>query len=238
MVTELLPVEPDSILLVDSDTNCRSQLAAELRELGHRVDEAENASTAVRLVTDHPPDLMILEWTLPDFNGVEFLQFVKRSAQLRALRVLMLSQRPAATDAVRALESGADDFVPKPFDLDELIARIRACLRRPASAGPSGQVRAGDIMADHVSHRVMVGDQPIGLAPREYYLLTFFLSHQDRVYNRRQLLVHVWNRTNNVGERTVDVHIRRLRKILEPFGMANCIQTVRGSGYRFSLKPG
>jgi two-component system, OmpR family, phosphate regulon response regulator PhoB len=230
-------VDPDSILLVDSDAICRSQLAAELRELGHRVSEAENASSAVRLVNDHPPDLMVLEWTLPDFNGVEFLQFVKRSEQLRALRVLMLSQRPAATDAVRALESGADDFVPKPFDLDELVARIRACLRRPASAGPSGQIRAGDILADHASHRVTVGDQPLALAPREYCLLTFLLSHQDRVYNRRQLLVHVWDQDSKVGERTVDVHIRRLRRVLEPFGMADHIQTVRGSGYRFSMKP-
>jgi two-component system phosphate regulon response regulator PhoB len=231
-------VDTDSILLVDSDSVCRSQLAAELRELGHRVSEAENASGAVRLVNDHPPDLMVLEWTLPDFNGVEFLQFVKRSEQLRALRVMMVSRQPAETDAVRALESGADDFVPKPFDLDELVARIRACLRRPASAESSGQVRAGDILADHASHRLTIGGQPVALAPREYCLFTFFVSHQDRVYNRRQLLVHVWNHDRNVGERTVDVHIRRLRKILEPFGMADYIQTVRGSGYRFSLRPG
>lgn len=228
-------MDPASILLVDNDPECRTELARHLRELGHRVGEADSAGQAVREVRDRLPDLMVLESLLPDVHGLEVLQDVRRDERLRPLRVLMTSCAPASRDLVRALESGADDFVGKPWVLEEIAARIGACLRRPASTGAGDVLSAGEIVVDQSSHRVTVSGQPAALAPREYRLMSFLVSNQDRVYSRSQLLIYVWDRDARVGPRTVDVHIRRLRKILEPYGLAHYIQTVRGSGYRFSL---
>lgn len=228
-------MDPASILLVDNDPECRAELARHLRELGHRVGEADSAGQAVREVRDRLPDLMVLESLLPDVHGLEVLQDVRRDERLRPLRVLMTSCAPVSRDLVRALESGADDFVAKPWVLEEVAARIAACLRRPASTGAGDVLSAGEIVVDQSSHRVTVSGQPAALAPREYRLMSFLVSNQDRVYSRSQLLIYVWDRDARVGPRTVDVHIRRLRKILEPYGLAHYIQTVRGSGYRFSL---
>ncbi len=228
-------MDPASILLVDNDAACRAELARHLRELGHRISEAETAGQAVREVRDRLPDLMVLESLLPDVHGLEVLQDVRRNDRLRPLRVLMTSRAPVSRDVVRAFESGADDFVGKPYAIEEITARIGACLRRPASAGASDVLSAGEILVDQSSHRVTVAGRPAALAPREYRLMSFLVSNQDRVYSRSQLLIYVWDRDARVGPRTVDVHIRRLRKILEPYGIAHYIQTVRGSGYRFSL---
>jgi two-component system phosphate regulon response regulator PhoB len=231
-------MDPASILLVDNDPECRAELGRHLRELGHLVGEADSAGQAVREVRDRLPDLMVLESLLPDVHGLEVLQDVRRDERLRPLRVLMTSCAPASRDVVRALESGADDFVGKPWVLEEIVARIGACLRRPASTGAGDVLSAGEIVVDQSSHRVTVSGQPAALAPREYRLMSFLVSNQDRVYSRSQLLIYVWDRDARVGPRTVDVHIRRLRKILEPHGLARYIQTVRGSGYRFSLHDG
>lgn len=231
-------MDPASILLVDNDLECRAELGRHLRELGHRVGEADSAGQAVREVRERLPDLMVLESLLPDVHGLEVLQDVRRDERLRPLRVLMTSCAPASRDVVRALESGADDFVGKPWVLEEIVARIGACLRRPASTGAGDVLSAGEIVVDQSSHRVTVSGQPAALAPREYRLMSFLVSNQDRVYSRSQLLIYVWDRDARVGPRTVDVHIRRLRKILEPHGLARYIQTVRGSGYRFSLHDG
>lgn len=228
-------MDPASILLVDNDAECRGAVARHLRQLGHRVSETDSAGHAVQTVRDSLPDLMVLESLLPDINGVEVLQDVRRNERLRPLRVLMTSRTPNVGDVVKALEYGADDFVVKPFAMEELIARIGACLRRPASAGLSDVLSAGEIVVDQASHRVTVAGKPAALAPREYRLMSFLVANRDRVYTRSQLLLYVWDRDANVGPRTVDVHIRRLRKILEPHGLSHYIQTVRGSGYRFSL---
>lgn len=224
-----------SILVVDSDTQARQQIARELRELGHDVDELDTAGSAIQAVRKTCPDLMVCEFAQPDLSGIELLNDVRSSDDLRKLRVLMTSAAPGSGDVVAALESGADDFVHKPVDLQELAARIGACLNRPANHADAERVSAGGISIDKIGHRVSVDGTFVTLAPREYRLLLFLLTHQDRVFSRKQLLVHVWARDAAVGPRTVDVHIRRLRSVLEPFGYADYLQTVRGTGYRFSL---
>lgn len=224
-----------SILIVDADTGARRHIAHELRELGHDVDELDTAGSAIRAVRESCPDLMVCEFALPDLSGIELLNDVRRSDELRKLRVLMTSSNPGSRDIVTAFESGADDYVGKPVDSRELAARVSACLNRPANHANSERVSAGGIAIDKIGHRVCVDDKYVTLAPREYRLLLFLLSHQDRVFSRRQLLVHVWDRDVSVGPRTVDVHVRRLRSMLEPFGYDRYLQTVRGTGYRFSL---
>lgn len=211
-------------------------MAAELRELGHDVDELDTAGSAIRAVRESCPDLMVCDFALPDLSGIELLADVRRSDDLRKLRVLMTSSNPGSRDIVTAFESGADDYVGKPVDIRELAARVGACLNRPANHSDAERVSAGGIAIDKIGHRVSIDGKYVTLAPREYRLLLFLLSHPDRVFSRKQLLVHVWDRDVSVGPRTVDVHVRRLRSMLEPFGYDNYLQTVRGTGYRFSLE--
>lgn len=224
-----------SILLVDGDAAARGLVARELRGLGHDVSESGDAGGALRAVQLKRPDLMVLEWALPDLAGLELLSDVKRNDVLRPMRVVMTSNRSKPEDVVAALELGADDFIGKPFAMREFVARVGACLRRPAAPCDSDRLQAGGVSIDKAGHRVLVDGRFVSLAPREYRLLLFLLSNQDRVFSRAQLLIHVWDRDAAVGVRTVDVHVRRLRSVLEPFGYDRYLQTVRGSGYRFSL---
>ncbi len=224
-----------SILVVDADTAARARIVAGLRKAGHSVSEAESAASALSAVRTRTPDLMVCDCGLPDLAGIELLSDVRRSDHLQALRVLMTSGGERSDDAVRSLESGADDFVGKPIDLPEFLARVAACLRRPANVARSQSVSVGGITIDDIGQRVAVDGEYLTLAPREYQLLQFLLGNRDRVFSRQQLLVHVWDRDTSVGPRTVDVHIRRLRSVLEPFSYDRYLQTVRGSGYRFSL---
>jgi len=224
-----------SILVVDGDRDARRQIVESLRELGHEVTETDSAGAALRAVQRARPDLMVCDCSLPDLAGVELLSDVRRSGEYRAMRVLMTSGNGRADDAVVALESGADDVVGKPIYMPEFLARVNACLRRPANFAHSDIFSAGGITIDDIGHRVLVDGGSVALAPREYRLLHFLLTNQDRVFSRKQLLVHVWDRDTLVGPRTVDVHVRRLRSLLEPFTYDRYLQTVRGSGYRFSL---
>lgn len=225
-----------SILLVDSDTAARGLMANELRELGHDVTETDDAGSALEFVKRRRPDLMVCDFALPDLAGVELLSDIRSSDELRNVRVLMTSGERDNGDVMTALESGADDYIQKPVEPLELRARVNACLRRPANLTQAAEISAGNIRIDSIGCRVMVDGTYVSLAPREYRLLHFLLSNQDRVFSRNQLLDHVWNREVAVGARTVDVHIRRLRSIFEPFGYDTYLQTVRGSGYRFSLE--
>jgi two-component system phosphate regulon response regulator PhoB len=225
-----------AILVVDDDTKARGEIASALRELGHEVAETRTASAALREARVARPDLMVCDCALPDIAGVELLADIRRSDELRAMRVLMTSNCANADEAVRALDSGADDVVSKPLYMPEFLARVNACLRRPANFAHSDAYTAGGITIDDISHRVLVDGRGVSLAPREYRLLHFLLTNPDRVFSRRQLLVHVWDRDTMVGPRTVDVHVRRLRSLLEPFSYDRYLQTVRGSGYRFSLE--
>ena len=224
-----------SILVVDPDTAARARMVSELRGLGHDVAESGNAGSALAAIRETRPDLMICDRALPDLDGVELLSDVRRSDALKSLRVLMTSSGADSSDVVTALEHGADDVVRKPLDMPEFLARVAACLRRPANLHTSSRIIADGITIDNIGHRVDVDGTYVSLAPREYRLLLFLLTNQDRVFSREQLLVHVWDRDASVGLRTVDVHIRRLRSILEPFEKDRYLQTVRGSGYRFSL---
>ena len=224
-----------SILVVDGDRDARRQIVESLRELGHEVTETDSAGAALRAVQRARPDLMVCDCSLPDLAGVELLSDMRRSGEYRAMRVLMTSRNGRADDAVVALESGADDVVGKPIYMPEFLARVNACLRRPANFAHSDIFSAGGITIDDIGHRVLVDGGNVSLAPREYRLLHFLLTNQDRVFSRKQLLVHVWDRDTLVGPRTVDVHVRRLRSLLEPFTYDRYLQTVRGSGYRFSL---
>ena len=224
-----------SILVVDPDQAIRGRMAHELRELGHDVAESEDAFTALEMVRRKRPDLLLCDFALPDLGGVDLLNDVRSIDELRTMRVMMTSARANPDDIVLALESGADDFIGKPIDIPELRARVGACLRRPANVLLTEGISAGGIRIDNLGQRVAVDDKYVSLAPREYRLLLFLISNQDRVFTRRQLLVHVWDRDAAVGPRTVDVHVRRLRGVLEPFGYDRYLQTVRGSGYRFSV---
>jgi two-component system phosphate regulon response regulator PhoB len=173
---------------------------------------------------------------LPDQSGLELTRAIKRNKDLRDLPVIMLTARAEEHDKVSGLDGGADDYVTKPFSPRELLARIQAVLRRASPGGESEALEAGPLRIDTAGHRVTCGDQTVPLGPTEYRLLHFFMEHPERVYTRGQLLDRVWGGNVYVEERTVDVHIRRLRKALEPFRCDGLVQTVRGSGYRFSTR--
>lgn len=223
-----------TILVVEDDVAIRDMVGFNLRRGGFSVLEAEDCQQARVHVADHRPDLILLDWMLPDTSGVEFARSLQRDELARDIPVIMLTARTTEDDKVRGLDSGVDDYITKPFSSRELLARIRAVLRRAAPEGSGDIVRAGDLTLNLASHRLMAGDQPIELGPTEYRMLKFFMTHPERVYSRAQLLDHVWGGGVYVEERTVDVHVLRLRKALAPHGCDKFIQTVRGAGYRFS----
>lgn len=225
------------ILVVEDEYAVRELLAATLIGAGYEVLEAADGNAAQQLVGDQNPSLILLDWMLPGMSGLEFAKWLKRDDRLREIPVIMLTARDEENYKVQGLESGVDDYVTKPFSTRELLARIKAVLRRAGSDG-SELIRVDDrLEMDLVQHRVLADDRPVPVGPTEFKLLHFFLTHQERVYSRAQLLDLVWGRNVYIEERTVDVHIRRLRRALEPFGLENLVQTVRGVGYRFSVRP-
>jgi two-component system phosphate regulon response regulator PhoB len=188
-----------------------------------------------RELSGTPPNLVLLDWMLPDMSGIELLRRIRRDARFREIPVIMLTARSEEADRVRGLESGADDYVVKPFSIRELKARVNTHLRKQASDRATSFSIDG-LVLDQESYRTTVNGELIELGPTEFRLLRHFMSHRDRVFTRSQLLDSVWGTNVYIEERTVDVHIRRLRKTLEPFGKDHLIQTVRGAGYRFSTR--
>lgn len=225
---------PKLILIVEDEQPIREMIAFSLRRAGFEVDEAPDSRAARARIADRRPDLVVVDWMLPELSGLELTRRLKRDADTQELPVIMLTARAAEADKVSGLESGADDYVTKPFSPRELVARINAVLRRATPGGPDGRVRFGTLALDPVAHRVTAGERAVALGPTEYRLLAYLMCHPDRVLSRGQLLDRVWGGDSYPDERTVDVHIRRVRKALEPSGHDRHIQTVRGAGYRFS----
>jgi two-component system phosphate regulon response regulator PhoB len=225
------------ILVVEDEKPIRDMIAFGLRRAGFDVSEAEDCGEARARIADSRPDLLLVDWMLPDQSGLELTRAIKRNKETQDLPIILLTARADEHDKVAGLEGGADDYVTKPFSPRELLARIQAVLRRSSIAGGGESIVAGALKLDAASHRVTVGEQTVPLGPTEYRLLQFFMEHPERVYTRGQLLDRIWGGNVYVEERTVDVHIRRLRKALEPFGADGLVQTVRGAGYRFSTRP-
>ena len=226
---------PATILLVEDEPAIQELIAANLTRAGHHVLRAGDAETGQRIVRDALPDLILLDWMLPGMSGVEFAKRLRSEERTRSIPLIMLTARGEEQDKVAGLEAGADDYVTKPFSPRELVARIKAVLRRRAPETTEDAVEIGGLRLDPATHRLAADGQPVNLGPTEFRLLHFLMTHPERVHSRAQLLDQVWGDHVFVEERTVDVHIRRLRCALEPSLHDALIQTVRGSGYRFSV---
>ena len=223
------------ILIVEDEAPIREMIAFHLVRAGFETVEAGDCRSARQLLADERPDLALIDWMLPDMSGLELTRTLKREQGNEDLGIIMLTARADEYDKVAGLEGGADDYVTKPFAPRELIARIQAVLRRSQSVNDE-VLLAGVLELDAAGHRVVADGAEIRLGPTEYRLLRFLMAHPDRVYSRTQLLDRVWGANVYVEERTVDVHVRRLRKALADHGADAYIQTVRGAGYRFSVR--
>ena len=228
-----------AILIVDDEAGIRQMLGLTLAGDGYNFKEAANAEQASFEVKKEVPDLILLDWMLPGISGVDLARRLKRDPKTQNVPIIMLTAKDDETDKVRGLDVGADDYITKPFSTKELLARIRAVIRRSGGTGGPTQsdiVDFGGITIDTQTHRVSINDESLDLSPTEFRLLQFFVSHPERVYSRSQLLDAVWGDQTYIEERTVDVHIRRLRKLLSPHNCDKYIQTVRTVGYRFSAQ--
>ncbi len=223
-----------TILVVEDEPAIRELLAVNLADAGYDVRTAEDAESARRMLDGELPDLVLLDWMLPGLSGLAFAKQLRSDARTRELPIIMVTARGDEADRVAGLEAWVDDYVTKPFSPRELKARIKAVLRRRAPEAAQEPLSAGPIRLDPASHRVTVDGRPLHLGPTEFRLLRFFLARPERVHTRAQLLDHVWGDHVYIEERTVDVHIRRLRLALEPFGAQDLIETVRGAGYRLA----
>lgn len=224
-----------TILVVEDEDAIRGMLMMVLEQAGFKSIAAADAAEAQKVLDENAPDLILLDWMLPGISGVEWARRLKKEAVHRDLPVILLTARGEEEDTVRGLESGADDYMTKPFSTKELVARIRAVLRRTGKIQGLAQISLGDLVLDTDQHRLSISDKQLEVSPTEFRLMQFFMTHPDKVYSRTQLLDQVWGRSVYIEERTVDVHIRRLRKILGKYGKEDLVQTVRGFGYRFSL---
>ena len=225
------------VLIVDDEAPIRDMLRMALELQGFDCLEAADALEAHSIMVDSKPDLVLLDWMMPGTSGIELMRRLKRDAQLADIPVIMLTAKAEEENMVQGLQVGADDYICKPFSPREMVARVQAVLRRSSFSQREKALEFGPLKLDPASHRVYVGDHLLEIGPTEYKLLQFFMTHPERAYTRSQLLDQVWGGNVYVEERTVDVHIRRLRKTLESSGdklVAGFVQTVRGTGYRFS----
>ncbi|MDR5860151.1 phosphate regulon transcriptional regulatory protein PhoB [Halomonas eurihalina] len=224
-----------TVLIVDDEAPIREMIAVALEMADYHVLEADNAQAAHAMIVDHQPDLVLLDWMMPGTSGIELARRLKREETTAEMPIIMLTAKTEEDNKIQGLEAGADDYITKPFSPRELVARLKAVLRRSTPHGVEDPVEVEGLLLDPVSHRVSVDGNSLEVGPTEYRLLQFFMTHQERAYTRGQLLDQVWGGNVYVEERTVDVHIRRLRKALgDPY--QQLIQTVRGTGYRFSTK--
>ena len=225
-----------TVLVVEDEPSIQELIAASLQRAGHVVLRADSAEDAGRLVGETLPDVVLLDWMLPGMSGIQYARRLRSEERTQDLPIIMLTARSEEHDKVAGLEAGADDYLTKPFSPRELLARIKAVLRRRAPQMTEDCVEVEGLRMDPVTHRVTGNGQALDLGPTEFRLLHFFMTHAERVHSRAQLLDQVWGDHIFVEERTVDVHIRRLRVSLEQTGHDRLIQTVRGTGYRFSAQ--
>ena len=224
------------ILLVEDEAPIREMLGYTLMKEGYTLREAANVEQARPILADDKPDLVLLDWMLPGMNGADYARRIRNSPDTRDIPIIMLTARGEEADKVRGLDVGADDYITKPFSTKELLARIRAVMRRTKTRDCAGVVSVRGLTLDPDTFRVTADEQTVEISPTEFRLLHFFITHPERVYTRDQLLDEVWGLNVYVEERTVDVHIRRLRKTLEPYNYNYLIQTVHSVGYRFSTR--
>jgi len=226
-----------TVLVVEDEAPLLTLLRYNLEKQGFRVDEAADGQEALLRVAEARPDIMLLDWMLPSLSGIEVCRQLRRRTETRDLPIIMVTARTEDQDAVRALDIGADDYIAKPFAMEHVIARIRALLRRSGRVASKGSLAYADLAMDQDAHRVTRAGRPLHLGPTEYRLLEFFLQHPGRVFAREQLLDAVWGRDIHVEPRTVDVHIRRLRKAINQGNEIDLIRTVRSAGYALDSDP-
>ncbi|MDA7792479.1 phosphate regulon transcriptional regulator PhoB [Glaciecola sp.] len=225
-----------TIMLVEDEVPIREMLKIVLEQAGFSVNEAEDFDIALEKIVEPYPDLVLLDWMLPGGSGVQLARKLKEHEFTRDIPIIMLTARGEEEDKVRGLEAGADDYITKPFSPKELVARIKAVMRRVTPTASDELINFAGLVLDPISHRVSANDDLVDMGPTEFKLLHFFMAHAERVFSREQLLDNVWGTNVYVEDRTVDVHIRRLRKAISAHGHDSMIQTVRGAGYRFSVK--
>jgi len=224
-----------NILVVEDEEAIREMLVMALEQAGLAVMAVSSAEQAQQALAENIMDLILLDWMLPGISGIELARRLKNDAGFKELPIILLTARGEEEDKIRGLEIGADDYITKPFSPKELIARIKAVMRRSGKLSESGLLNVGDLTLDAEQHRLTIAGHTLEVSPTEFRLMQFFMTNPDKVYSRTHLLDQVWGRSVYIEERTVDVHIRRLRKILAEYGREELIQTVRGFGYRFSI---
>lgn len=225
------------VLVIDDESAIRDTVCLILANAGLESLEAASVHEAQGVLRHVTPNLILLDWMLKGGSGLDYLRLLKNDDTTRTIPVIMLTAKGEENDKVHGLEQGADDYITKPFSAKELLARIKVALRRVEPHAMEDEVRFAGLVLNRAKHVISIGQQALRCSAMEYRLLGFFITHPDRVYHRDQLLDLVWGRNVHVGDRTVDVHVRALRKLLEPFGKAELLQTVRGAGYMFSARP-
>jgi two-component system, OmpR family, phosphate regulon response regulator PhoB len=224
------------ILVVEDEPAVNALIVVNLHHAGFEVLSSADAESAWRMLSDTPPDVMLLDWMLPGMSGFQLVRHMRADSRWRDVPVIMLTARVDEVDKISALEAGADDYITKPFSPRELVARVKAVLRRRDPQMFAGSVELGGLRLVPQTRKALAGQAPISLGPTEFRLLHFLMTHAERVHSRGQLLDYVWGGRSHIEERTVDVHIRRLRCILENHALDGLVQTVRGMGYRFSTR--
>ena len=221
------------ILIVEDEPAIREMVAFALRTQSYQPICAQDAKEAFQAISEKIPDLILLDWMLPGISGIDLVKRFRKDANTKDVPIIMLTAKGDEADRIAGFEHGADDYVVKPFSARELLARIKAVLRRSRETEDDGSIQVGPVRLDAKQQKLLVNNENVHLGPTEYRLLHFLMSHLNRVYTRNQLLDFVWGGSSDIEDRTIDVHVRRLRKALEPHRLENMIETVRGAGYRF-----